>query len=1080
MIMERLDQPKWEEYQCLFFDANQNHAPGTLCICEKCVSSEAYLPGDECPVCLADNGIPSIATTLIHRSHSCAMCAKPVHGGCCVYVARNGDGQEDGCKLPKMWDTAPTCAVCYGEAQKNTDTYQRWLQPEIAIGSEIQFPFPIAVAKLRQVVGLDLVNPNNYIATNISNVDPWFTNGLFESFGPFQTKTTDFHMLDTVGPIETSPTDAVTIEPRVVYTAKVGRADIERLCSPNVECTPSMAELWIAVLANFITKQKNLKGGERSTILPMGFTSELFRAVKMPANATDETGDFIIRFYKANSWWMQSVLGKAYVVLPFIHEVVHDYGIIIIPPFEGKDGTIEITVLEYCENSLFCQNRYNVFVKRGIEQFFRAMWPFRFQGLLFPKINFNRIMRATNRSWSTVEKASPFTDGGFSLCYDLRTLVGNKGGPRRCLDGIARVVWECPSDETSKKRFQQTILCLRTMFLTQYLGKIAQTLNSSINVRFHHFSKDHLQVAKELFKSLFLPVDGQGGNLTIEVLRETDYSPFLIALRACLAYEAKIADLYKDDCFTLFSEENVPSLEQEPRIYLSKVSIDIPNPKCFDKWLGLMDMTPAEVLFEANGLVKGLLTSLEIPLCFGANQFHDIEQLMAANATVRKAVSGTDDNNSGIDDNKNPGIIKMCSLELTFAIVFLELFNVSIISPPGSMLLYCTNVAINCHINDNSARVEISEGTDRMICLVYDAEIHHYGVFEILLKEKQVVVYDGEDGTPFLAKEKNGNRLYQPPEGSVKRDAADRAWSEMASQLLFMLGQIDEPNVALLTIASNHLNATTAGWRVVPVVLYRENDWKSHLIRQIDGYSCGYIAILHIMKLMGQSISTHFDNDQEKCVPQDPCQTMAGVLKTFKMKEAIGNWFAKYVGDPSKVTNSEFCEYYCCGHHAASGDAKEKGISGEEAELATIGTQIGFVRELNEANVTEGTSAPVPVSTSKLSTCNGMQEKPISTESVEVLAIETQTSFGETEKTSAPVSIPQMPDRNGKAQIVRQNENRISTLSAEVGAMVGTPTKTLESIAALKPTALDVGDESEIENPGTERAKSPSTNDLIR
>jgi hypothetical protein len=1035
-----------------------------------------------------------------------------------------------------MWDTAPTCAVCYGEAQVNTDTYQRWLQPEIAIGSEIQFPFPIAVAKLQQVVGLDLVNPNEYIATNISNADPWFTDGLLEPFGTFQTKTTDFYMLDTVGPIETSPTDAETTQPRVVYTAKVGRADIEQLCSPNVECTPSMVELWIAVIAKFITKQKNLKGSERSTILPMGFTSELFRAVKMPANATDETGDSIIRFYKANSWWMQSVVGKAYVVLPFIHEVVHDYGIIIIPPFEGTDGSIEITVLEYCENCLFSQNRYNVFVKKGFEQIFRVMWSFRFKDKSFPKINFKRIMRGANRSRLPVDRGCPFTAGGFDLCYDLRTLLGNRSGPRCCIEEMARVVWKCPSDETSKKSFQQAVLCLRTMFLTQYLEKITQMLNLSINVRFHGFSKHHLQVAKELFKSLFLPVDSKRGNLTIEVLREKDYSSFLIALRACLAYEAKIADLYQDDGFTVFGDENVPSLEHEPRIYLCKVTIDIPNPKYFDQsWLGLMDMTPATVLLEALDLVKGLLTS-QFPLSVGGNQFHDIQELMDANATVRKALSGTDDKKTGIDDNKNPGIIKMCSLELTVAIAILELFNVSNVAPSGTMLLYCSNVAMRCRINDKSAKLEISEGTDRVICLVYNAEIHHYGVFEILVKEKQVVVYDGEDGTPFLATEESG---------SVERDAADRAWSEMASRLLFLLGQIDDPNVALLTIASNHMNGTTnnpASWRVVPVVLYRENDWRSHLIRQIDGYSCGYIAILHIMKLMGQSITTHFDDDQKKCVPEDPCLTMAGILKTFNIKDAVGNWFAKHVGDPSKLTNSEFCEYYCCGYHAASGDAKEKRNSGESGKLASIGTQISFVRELIEPHVevneTEGTLAPVPGSTSKLPNCNGTEQlghkiaafktgaledgkaKPISLESVEVLAVETQISFCETGGSSAPVSTPQMPNCNDSEQLGCENNKQICTGSAEVAVIgtrqsneehieanerEGTPPRVptsqvpnrnemhqlgrqnadeqeakLESIAAFKPRALYEGYELEMENPGTETAKSTLANDLIR
>ncbi len=1012
-IMDQLDEPNWYNYNWLYYGKSDDLVNGTLCICEKCTKPEAYVSGDQCAVCLVDNELRSTATTRIHSLHNCSMCEKPVHAGCCVYVARRAKGEADACHLGDVWDATPTCVTCYGDAQEGTESYQRWKQPKIFIGSDMEFPFPISVSKLRQVVDLDNRN-DQFVNLRMTKNNPWFTDGLFEVVSTFQTSTTDFNTLDTVGPIETNVIQMDNSEHRIPYKTKVSRADIDRLFSQFVECTPGLIELWIAVLARFVSTNKTLLA--KASILPMGFTSELFDAVRESMNRIDESGDAMTRFYQSNRWWTESIVGKCHLVLPFMHEVIRDYGIIVIPPFETKDHAIKIVVIDYCENSLFCENRYNAFVKRGLEEFFRV----RSTGLLppLPKINFNRIIRANGVPRSTVNNDRPFTDGGFNLCYDLRNLVTNKRGPGYHLDEIrSGLNWNFPTDE-SKERFRKAIICLRTIFLIHFMHKFTQTMESWINTRFCGYSKAQLQVAKEAFKSLFFPLEEM---LTIETIQEKDYVCFVTALRSCLVYEELLGELYVGDSLKIFYAENMPSIYDEKRMYLSMVSIDIPNPEFWGSWFKLIEMTPSSILVKSSQLVEKLF---QFPLRVGDNHFNGLQQLREANTTVQKVVSGFEDDKIPGTNDKNPGMIKMCSLDLTSAIAILELFQVSNTAPPGTILLYSTNVVIEQRMND---KLEMPGDTNRIVCLVYDEKIHHYAVFEILLDERQVVVYDGEDGTPFLLRDEKRNRLHKPCKGSNEKEAADRAWSETARRLLHLLG-VNQP----ITIASDVLTGTTineASWRIAPVGLAREGDWESHLIRQFDGYSCGYIAILHIMKLMGRTIHTHFDQDVNKCVPQEPCQSLAEVLKNMELKEAVGKWFARYSGNPSAVT-SDFYEFYGCGKHVKAGTSTSTKLADWEMSVAS---ELNGQRNENVPELLETTAASIPTTVQPGGTPHmGERTVPIVGQ-----ASEGEVRVKEATGMSTIESIIQIPDSDGLDELGHQNPFEQEDTVESVAALVG-------------------------------------------
>jgi hypothetical protein len=615
-----------------------------------------------------------------------------------------------------------------------------------------------------------------------------------------------------------------------------------------------------------------------------------FREIAMDV---DKTGEALGRLYKTSFWWLEAVFGKANVVLPFIHDLVLDYGMIILSPFSLNDKIIEIVVIEYCEDSLFTKARYDKFLVAGFSKFLSIMLNFQLGELVKPKLSFKRFVFSEGFSRRSLRNDEPTClDGGMSLCKDLQSIARQGAASfvkEVVLDAANGKPRECASIAFTR-RFQSVILDLRSRFFDRFLPKVTFLLGEWINSKFNTGQAELMAVGKDVIRSLFVLGDVRREKFTIDSLAEDVLTSFLKVFRPCLAYESEIPSLAQEN-FKLFGFMNIPTWKDHPRFSRANCTIDIPYENFYECWKRRMALDPKSV-WDAS--LESLKELIQFPLRRSNDLFSNYNQLEESNEKVKCAFA--------VDPDINPGINRICSMEFENVCTIIELFQYSIPPPAGTMLLYTDGITL-FDKNGGYGSFNILPGVLRIICLVGDLKDQHFGVLEILTTEKQVVVYDGMDGTPTLMlmyPRNDGNQLFKPGSTSEQMDAADRLFSKIAAQILVLLGLISEEAIeANLTIFSDNLKAIWkpgVNWRIVSVCFFRE-DWKDHLICQNDGYSCGYIAVLHVMKLMGHNIAIRYELTADWCIPQMPGVTMVEEFeKRVDMNEAIRKWISEFIG----------------------------------------------------------------------------------------------------------------------------------------------------------------------------------------
>ena len=205
-----------------------------------------------------------------------------------------------------------------------------------------------------------------------------------------------------------------------------------------------------------------------------------------------------------------------------------------------------------------------------------------------------------------------------------------------------------------------------------------------------------------------------------------------------------------------------------------------------------------------------------------------------------------------------------------------------------------------------------------VICLAYLEKQH--AVFDIRIPSRQVVVYDGYDGTPQLLGKTKDNFLLDTLEDHY--DPSDRFWWEYAQKLLRAFSLFQEASIDLeigcndfgIIRDENSVCSADATWQIVSPVLLYKNDWWHRLIRQFDTHSSGKIAVLHAKKLLGYPVEIEYCDNKESYIPNRDSLSVDSLIPN--LKKAIGKWLQEnmeYKDAKNGVQDllAFYCEDYC-------------------------------------------------------------------------------------------------------------------------------------------------------------------------
>jgi hypothetical protein len=786
-VMEQFETNNWENYG----------SRGMLCICKNCTLPEEYTEGKNCAMSGTEASMMCLSSGIrIHKKHTCAMCEIPVHVGCCVYVACDIGSNDLVCQLPSFWSSIPVCGKCFNNLQINSKAYQEWLDPESVKGCELVYPSPVNVHEVlsaEQDIG---VVPNS-LKRRSENVDPLdlWSKETFSGFKRFESDMFDFHACDFVhvdkemeGPgvpkpqvLENNAEEWKTrqSENRIPYRKKIGKIDLEGLMKQSVECTPNVIELWVLIVSKYM-KEHEAAGAKKVgltgvTILPMAFMCELLRKLHIPGN--DELRDAFISLYKGNFHWMDFIIGDCFLVLPYVHELVADYGLIVVSPFTNLDTTVDVVVIEYCEDSLFSKNRYDRFIARVVSLFITSVWEFRNRGpsgTASPQISVLRMV-CEPRNFRRVlpNDQFPCFQGGTSLCGDLLDIANGDINSFLRISVEKTKRWE-PATAEFERMFQVFMMEMRQQFFCCFLSKIQSKLDSWIEIEFMGDASNWIQLGKAAMISLFTAADASSERLLIQVLPEKTCADFITTFRVGLMFERMVASLYTNsEAFKIF--ERVEGKVNNPmtkavRFRLAQITIDIFRSEFYDKWLSSLMLKPEELFLESITAMNELI---HYPIHAGESVFHDLRSFHESTKSIgmifdqEKTVSGFD---------------KLCWLQHSSACTIVELLHWKNELPKETMLFYTDEVHMDWLLKDKIlSEICIPTGVTRLICL--SLERKHQAVFDIDTTSKEVVVYDGQDGSPeLLSKRKKMDTTRLAYAKAGEKEAADREWREYAAK----------------------------------------------------------------------------------------------------------------------------------------------------------------------------------------------------------------------------------------------------------------------------------------------------------
>lgn len=231
--------------------------------------------------------------------------------------------------------------------------------------------------------------------------------------------------------------------------------------------------------------------------------------------------------------------------------------------------------------------------------------------------------------------------------------------------------------------------------------------------------------------------------------------------------------------------------------------------------------------------------------------------------------------------------------------------------PPPATAIVCTNSKMLRMLLEQEIVVKVPNRFERIVCTAH--ENNHHVILDVRRLSRQIFVYDGCDPSLAVDEEKTDSNVKRTATGSLVHTFEPYCKDLLTIfSLLKTVPKIKKSRPSTLAVASTtkaedirDVKRTIAPgakdkWLLVPAQLFQEDGVSKKLIWQDDRYSCGPIAILHLMMALGIAWPTTGLNVEEP--------DYASVVMSLPWDDMIGEWLKDCLN--SNVVVKEHREFY--------------------------------------------------------------------------------------------------------------------------------------------------------------------------
>ena len=818
-------------WKSLFPDTTAIPRP-LLCVCTRCFNLE----DSELSICAANNSAyecvhgPDTTKHSVQLSskHSCVKCNKPVHVGCCIYIHAKPLHNS----YPIFWDRFPICIPCVGDHVKST-CLKDWIKKPDDVEIE--------------------VNPTTILRQ------------YFQTFA--QSMHELFYGSDSNARINFSDAQKALIENSSDFDQYMGRqkfgrdeyyltkSDIDIFFDEPCIVSPNAAEIFVCLLSlyepiHIYTHEHEIKS--RRFISPT-FFQKLLDAL----HGTGTDNDNVFDICEKNKDWLDAFSCIPVLFIPFMHSPVADPALVVI--FENT----ECLIIEYTDDKAepLLETSRREHIVTALEQF-------RGRKIKIETVHRRSSVFKLSRSEGSLQP------NFLHVCLDMLELIKPCYATVEDFKAYFAKAEPGDGDAVFKTSFGSMIKHVRHYHSDGTIQELTRCIKKVSKMK--HPRIDALKSAQErgLMKIRTLTTANQRHPSVIECLDKDTLTQFLTELISITGFILAYPNTSGDN--VLWSWETERSLIKlqclkcqdslNQRMFLSFYRGQIPSPSAWQVWENHFLLTPGSLSKLCWEDIEAALPKRGTPTDI------NLKVLLLKLGAKKKLW------NSPHEHLFRPLFWDANTVALLGEILFHAYHEQEVARMKEREIIVCysdemTLLKFEDHESEDPSGSwyppPISPVTTTILCVAY--YLQHYAVFEIKLRSKLVVVYDGMDQTPIYSGSK---KIPQ----KVKREIlADVFWSDYANKCLRrfrLIRRNEEVAIGSDLQAEAYRNGNCVCgendmWRIQSVVFTYRDDWDKRLIRQIDSYSCGRIAVLHVKKLLGFELDIHYHKQQpRKCIPQ--------------------------------------------------------------------------------------------------------------------------------------------------------------------------------------------------------------------
>lgn len=376
-------------------------------------------------------------------------------------------------------------------------------------------------------------------------------------------------------------------------------------------------------------------------------------------------------------------------------------------------------------------------------------------------------------------------------------------------------------------------------------------------------------------------------------------------------------------------------------------------------------------------------------------------------------------------------ISSLCKWELSIVEFLVQIISHYFHPPPDTAIACTNNVQMTCFVQDSHlimcSILPPAPTITRIICTCLaagaDVEVRdHHVVMDVHVPSRQVFLYDGCDETIEVWKDEYGGKASAK---SKLKSSCVEEWMKYCNEMLTMIQLLPEKRgrgrKTLNVVATSSpkdlrpldkVCCSRAKWQLMPAHLVLDID-PSVICEQKDTYSCGAIAVTHVLHLLGHVVPPSNDIVEDRYISK---------VMTLPWKKLICNFVSSYLS-PNIIPTSVRDDYISLMSDdqpaEPSKPTPESGIDPDDAddtdgppsldpeETAMEDPEVQESKaekaSIEEPKVTQPTSGEAP-------TITAMQDQAVQEPEVEKAAIEepevTPLTSGEAPAITAPPAIP--------------------------------------------------------------------------